>query len=108
MNTTIQIIYFDPDDEEFDGRGWNMVDNESIASRYATMFAAIAAAEQMGLHYTVISKSICTPEYNLHVCRAVAAAINEWANMPCANCGSAVDHSGMHIHSMSYNCDGEG
>lgn len=61
MPRTIQLIYFDPSDHEMDGCGWNMIDMESIASRYKSVANAIAAAEDMDLPYIVLSSDV-TPQ----------------------------------------------
>lgn len=95
-----QIIYYDRDDEDMDGFGWNMIDSGSIASRYPTLVDAINAAERMGLHYVVISAGTVLTD--------AIKQLQEWATVPCSNCGKAVGEDGMHLHSMNYNCDGEG
>lgn len=39
------VIYFDPEDEEIDGRGWNLIESGSaFARRFAHRDSAIAAA----------------------------------------------------------------
>ena len=107
---TIQIIYYDDDDFFMDGLGWNMIDSGSIASRYPTLVDAINGAERMGLHYVVISKSIAMTAFSAEsILSDAIKQLQEWATVTCSNCGKAVTASdGMHLHSMGYNCDGEG
>lgn len=54
MRLPMQHIYFDPDDEEVDGYGWNVVDygtDTGIAARFPTCFEAVRFCELFGFEY---------------------------------------------------------
>lgn len=55
-----QTIYFDPDDYDADGFGWNVVDNGSIAARFPTLADATHFCEANGYPYEVARRA--TPE----------------------------------------------
>lgn len=59
---TIQIIYYDPADEQLDGCGWNMVDEGAFASRYLTVEDAVATARSAHLPYIVIGEGVSVSE----------------------------------------------
>lgn len=46
-----QTIYFDPEDDDADGNGWNVVDNGSVAARFPTLADAVAWCDTNGFPY---------------------------------------------------------
>lgn len=59
---TIQIIYFDPDDASMDGCGWNVVDNGSFATRYATAEDAVALCRRLDLPFILLDWEVSMKE----------------------------------------------
>ena len=53
---TAQIIYFDPEDVERDGKGWNIVSNDdgAVALRFKTLDEARDWCHKNGEFYTIV------------------------------------------------------
>lgn len=72
---TIQVIYFDPDDHDADGFGWNVVDNGSIASRYTNVASAMSACYEMDLPFVVLSAGVTPAEAVSNIESVMEAAL---------------------------------
>lgn len=59
---TIQVVYFNPNDNDVDGFGWNVVDPDSIASRYTNLASAVSACYEMDLPFVVMSAGVTLDE----------------------------------------------
>lgn len=64
---TVQVIYFDAEDAEMDGLGWNIVDGGSIASRYGSLLDALKAVALMNLPYVVLGEGVTRGEACLNL-----------------------------------------
>lgn len=77
----MQTIYFDADDNDADGNGWNVVDGGSIAARFHNLAAAVAWCSDNGFPYEMRPFMLDTPR---RVTPEEIAAINEnlkgWAS----------------------------
>lgn len=74
----MDTIYYDRDDDDMDGLGWNVVSNGgSIAARFATKDDAVAWCEDHGVPYELVhGQCDCGDQYTLG------------ADDHCGECGS--------------------